>query len=53
MEVQLDLKGLNQECACGSKKLAGYCCKKNEVCPCGSGKKACDCCFKEEAKAKK
>jgi hypothetical protein len=53
MEMQLDLKDLNKPCDCGSGKLAGYCCKKNEICPCGSEKKAGDCCFKEEVKAKK
>ncbi len=49
--MQLDLKGLNNECLCGSKKLAGFCCKKEEKCPCGSEKKAQDCCFKVKEKA--
>lgn len=48
----MDLKGLNKDCDCGSKKLAGYCCKKNEACPCGSGKNASVCCFKQEAMKK-
>jgi hypothetical protein len=52
MEMQLDLKGLNKECTCGSKKLAGFCCKKEEKCPCGSEKKAKDCCFKAPTETK-
>ncbi len=53
MEMQLDLKELNKECPCGSKKLAGYCCKKDQLCPCGSEKKASNCCFKEDTKSEK
>lgn len=40
-------------CACGSGKMAGFCCKANEVkeienelCICGSGKALKDCCMK-------
>ena len=50
--MQLDTRGLNELCACGSGKQAGYCCKQNELCSCGSAKKACQCCFKENKKDK-
>lgn len=40
-------------CACGSGKMAGFCCKvgetkmiENEMCVCGSGKMIKDCCMK-------
>ncbi len=49
MEMQLDMNGLDKECACGSGKLAGCCCRKDEACPCGSGLKVCECCVKEKA----
>jgi len=45
MEVVMDMKGLDKPCTCGSGKLAGECCKKDEKCPCGSGKKVSDCCI--------
>jgi len=48
MEVVIDMKGLDQKCACGSGKLAGTCCRKDEACPCGSGKKVSECCVKEK-----
>ena len=44
MEVVMDMKGLDTACKCGSKKLAGECCRKDETCPCGSGKKVSECC---------
>ena len=45
--MTMDKKGLDKECACGSKKLAGNCCRKNEECFCGSKKKVSECCMKE------
>jgi hypothetical protein len=53
MEVELDMKGLDKACVCGSDKKAGSCCRKDESCACGSGEKAGGCCFKEEKKAAK
>ena len=50
--MEMDLKGLNQDCKCGSGQPAGNCCRKDEVCPCGSGKKAGECCFKDKDKDK-
>lgn len=46
MEAQMDMKGLNKNCACGSNILAGNCCRKDETCPCGSGDKVNDCCLR-------
>lgn len=47
MELTLDMKGLDKACTCGSGKIAGHCCRKDEDCPCGSGDKVSDCCLKE------
>ncbi len=52
--MTIDMKGLDKPCTCGSKKMAGACCRKNESCPCGSGNKAGECCTKTtETKTKK
>ena len=42
--MQMDMKGLDKPCDCGSLKLAGNCCRENEICPCGSGGKVSKCC---------
>ncbi len=47
--MQLDMNGLDKPCTCGSGKLAGNCCRKDELCPCGSGLKVSVCCVKEKA----
>ena len=52
MEAVIDTKGLNKPCACGSGKMAGNCCRKDEACFCGSGKKVSECCLQEDAKKK-
>lgn len=36
---------LTAQCACGSGKMAGQCCKKGEPCFCGSGKPVGECCM--------
>ena len=43
----MDMKGLDKACTCGSEKIAGNCCRKDETCPCGSGAKVSECCLKE------
>jgi len=42
-------------CTCGSGKMGGMCCGKEEAteiaeeaCPCGSGNKVKDCCMKRQ-----
>jgi len=52
MEAVMDMKELDVHCECGSKKLAGECCRKDEKCPCGSDKKVSTCCI-ERMKVKK
>jgi len=46
MEMIMDAKGLDKPCMCGSGKMAGVCCRKDELCSCESGKKAIECCSK-------
>ena len=50
MEMTLDMKGLSESCPCGSGKLVGRCCQKDEACPCGSGEVVSKCCLKEDGK---
>ncbi len=45
MEMTLDMKDLDKPCKCGSGKLAGNCCRKDEQCPCGSGQVVSKCCL--------
>ncbi|OGZ66479.1 MAG: hypothetical protein A3C50_00270 [Candidatus Staskawiczbacteria bacterium RIFCSPHIGHO2_02_FULL_43_16] len=36
---------LEATCSCGSGKMYGVCCGKEEMCFCGSGKAVKDCCM--------
>ena len=52
--VKQKMSLLMAQCACGSGKMAGLCCKRgeakeveNEACPCGSGKVVKDCCMQD------
>ncbi len=42
----MDKKSLDNECACGSKKIAANCCRADEPCFCGSLRKVKQCCLK-------